>query len=98
MNAIDRTEDGLAGISRTLGFAGLIAIVVPPGLVVAPLCGLAATLLGVAAIRGDAGHPERRELALTGIVLGAITLLATIALIVIFHGVIGRAIHDINNG
>lgn len=90
------THDSLPDTAWTLGWAGLVAMVVPPGLVVAPLCGFAATLLGGVSLGRAEG--EQRDRALIGMALGIVTLLAYAVLIVLFHRAIGRVLHDINFG
>jgi hypothetical protein len=89
-------HDSLPDTAWTLGWAGLVAMVVPPGLIVAPPCGLAATLLGAIGLGRAEG--EQRDRALIGMALGVITLLAYATLIVLFHNAIARVLHDINFG
>ena len=91
-------RDGLPDTAWTLGWASLVALVVPPGLVVAPLCGLLATVFGAIGMgRTQPGAPDR-ERALIGMVLGLVTVAASVTLIVLFHHAIGRVIHDVNFG
>jgi hypothetical protein len=92
------TTNASANTSWWLGWASIVALVVPPGLVIAPVCGLLATGFGIAGLGGASRGLGGRDRALTGVALGIATLLATgVALYVFWHPLM-RAVHDIRVG
>lgn len=91
-------QDSVTDTAWTLGWASLVALVVPPGLIVAPICGLLAAIFGAVGLGRPDLEPRDRERALIGMALGLVTLLACATLIVVFHEAIGRVLDDINHG
>jgi len=77
-----------------LGIAAMIATFVPPGLFAAPVLGLLAVVLGVAALiqARAAGRPY--DQALIGLVLGGTALVLSGTLLWMFRHVIASALHD----
>lgn len=91
-------ESAASETAWTLGWASLIALVVPPGLIVAPLCGLLAAIFGGVSLTRPDLDPRERERALIGLVLGIVTLLVTVTLIYLFRHAIGRVLDDVDFG
>jgi hypothetical protein len=93
-----RSENAVSDTAWTLGWASLIALVVPPGLIVAPVCGLLATIFGGVSLARPDLEPSERERAMIGLALGVVTLVVTASLIYLFRHAIGRVLDDVNFG
>jgi hypothetical protein len=80
----------LGRTSVVLGIVALVGTVIPPGLFLAPMAGVAGIGLGsVAMIRGE-GNSGKADAALLGVTLSALGLLASSFIIFVFRHVIWR--------
>jgi hypothetical protein len=90
MSAPVQGDPWLGRTALGLGVVALLAILIPPGLLVAPILGVGAVALGaIAWARTD--DARRATLAVT---FGAFAVVASSALLFIFRHVIVRGFHD----
>ena len=90
-----REENGLAQASFVLGIIGVAGIVIPPGLLVAPISGALAVvfgLLGHAKARHGAGGIDK---AIVGIVLGVVAVLVSTVVLYLLRHLLIRVLHEI---
>jgi hypothetical protein len=88
----------LGHTSYVLGIVAMAAVFIPPGLFVAPLCGIAAVVLGSIAYRQAVRVGAPTDRAITGITLGLIAIVTAGVILWAFHHAIGNALHEINAG
>lgn len=81
-----------------VGIASLVALIVPLGWFIAPVLGVAALALGTVALTGRERLLEGTERAITGMVLGGISLVSASVLLWLFHHLIAQVLHSINAG
>jgi hypothetical protein len=93
-----RRDNPMAQASFTLGIIGVVGLVVPPGLLLAPISGVLAIIFGVLgqsqARRGAPGG----ERAVTGIALGAVAVIVSAVLLFLFRHLLVRVVHEIDLG
>jgi hypothetical protein len=89
-------ENPEARTSFVSGIVALVAVFLPPGLLVAPLAGIGAVVFGLLGRRRARAGAADADKALAGIVLGTIALLATAIVVYLLRHVIGDALDDID--
>jgi hypothetical protein len=91
-------ESGMAQASFLLGIVGVVGLVVPPGLPLAPVSGVLAIVFGALA-RAEArrdGSDARK--AVVGIALGAVALLVSATLLFLLRHVLFHVWREISFG
>lgn len=89
---VPRERPSFGRTSVVLGIGALVGTVIPPGLFLAPMAGVAGIGLGsVAMIRGE-GNSGKADAALLGVTLSALGLLASSFIIFVFRHVIWRIV------
>lgn len=88
----------LGQTSFVLGVVALAAVFIPPGLFIAPVCGIAAVVLGSIGYRQAIRTGAPTDRAISGIVLGLIAIVTSGVILWTFRHVIGHALHEINAG
>lgn len=95
VSTVDTYTTRPGDVAMKLGFGAVVATVVPPGLLLAPLLSMLAIGFGVAGLSGTGSDTRDRQRAWVGVAVGSALLALSAFLTWFFWPVISDLVHDV---